>query len=369
MPSTPPDQTTVSDDGSSPEQLLIRPSRLSDIADFHALASLAGAGFTSLPASESLLADRLLMSERAFAGEIGTLTLALEDRMTKRVVGCAAVKPCGMDRPGFLNFAIDDDEHVLIPTARYSDLTEVGSLLLHPDYRKNGIGPWLARSRFLFIAANLDRFGAYVFSELRGLVDENDQSPFYNAVCLPHFSCSFAEADDLCAHGRQAELNALLPERPFSLHDLPVDALKAIGRPHFAGRRALDYLRSDGFRFEGIIDLLDGGPAVTISTQSIGTIKESFAAPIRKGNIDDKPTTNAYVAVGQGPHFRCCHAPISFEETSVICSKDVIVSLEARQGAIARIKLIEGNSASRLPRPSLVVSASNCLADCESGAD
>ena len=363
MPSTPPDRTTLSDVSSGSEQLLIRPSTLTDIADFHALAGLAGAGFTSLPASESILADRLAMSERAFAGETGTLMLALEDRLTKRVVGCAAVKPSGMDRSDFLNFAIDDNQSVLIPTRRYSDLTEVGSLLLHPDYRKNGIGPWLARSRFLLIATDIDRFGAFIFSELRGLVDENDQSPFYDAICLPYFSCSFAEADDLCAHGRQAELNAMLPKTPISLHDLPLDALTAIGRPHFAGRRALDYLRNDGFRFEGIVDLLDGGPAVTVVSQSIKTINESFCMPIRTGNIDDTTTESAYVAVGQGPHFRCCHAPVSIEESSVICSKNVMACLEVGEGAIARIRLIEGDSNLPLPHPSLTLSDSSRLTE------
>ena len=96
-------------------------------------------------------------------------------------------------------------------------MTEVGSLLLHPDYRAHGVGPWLARSRYLLIAGDVDRFGEQIFSELRGVVNEDDRSPFYDGVCARYFDCSFADADELCAHGLQADLNALLPDEPITL--------------------------------------------------------------------------------------------------------------------------------------------------------
>ena len=154
MRSTPPVQVADTDDAIRPENLLIRPAIPSDLSDFYELARLAGAGFTSLPANEAVLAERLRTSARAFAGEAGTLMLALEDRLQSRVVGCAAVKPGGTPRPDFLNFRITDGGEALSPTDRYADMTEVGSLLLHPDYRSNGIGPFLARSRYLLIATD-----------------------------------------------------------------------------------------------------------------------------------------------------------------------------------------------------------------------
>jgi hypothetical protein len=46
-----------------------------------------------------------------------------------------------------------------------------------------------------------------------------------------------------------------------------------------------------------------------------------------------------------------------------------MASLEAREGAIAQIKLIEGDSSLHLPGASLAVSDPSCLADCESGAN
>ena len=337
MRSTPPVGSIDADETLYSEDLLIRPATLSDIEDFFELSVLAGAGFTSLPASEALLSERLVASQGAFKGEAGTLMLALDDRRTRRVVGCAAVKPGGKPRADFLNFSIED--RALRTTSRYSNMTEVGSLLLHPDYRSNGIGPFLARSRYLLIATDLDRFGRHIFSELRGVVGEDDRSPFYDAVCAPYIDYSFAEADDLCAHGRQAEINALLPNAPILLDTLNKAALDAMGEPHRAGRRALDYLEEEGFHFEGVVDLLDGGPAVVAESRSVKTIRKSFEAPVRVGQVDDDTEMDAYIAVGEGPAFRCCRAQISVRDGAAYGSPDLLEALNVRGEAVGRVRL------------------------------
>ena len=338
------------DDPARFDDLVIRPATSGDIEDFHELACLAGAGFTSLPADEALLAERLLLSERAFLGEEGVLMLGLEDQRTKRVVGCAAIKPGGSPRADFLNFLIDDDWGALRTTDRYAEMTEVGSLLLHPDYRRGGIGPWLARSRYLLIAGDLERFGTHIFSELRGMVDEDDRSPFYDAVCAPYFGMSFAEADDLCARGRQAEINQRLPAEPIALDDLPDDARAAMCRPHRAGQRALDYLEEEGFRFEGVVDLLDGGPAVVTPSRSIRTISESFEARLRPGAVEDECAREAYMAIGSGPDFRCCRSWVSIENGDVYCPSDTLPPLEFEEASTVNIHFV-GSSKARESHP------------------
>lgn len=341
MRSMPPVRKTDTDDKPGHDDLLIRPATSSDVGDFYELARLAGAGFTSLPVNRDLLAERLAATELAFAGFPGTLMLALEDRTAEKVIGCAAVKPGGKARPDFLNFQISDDGETLSPTARYADMTEVGSLLLHPDYRAHGVGPWLARSRYLLIAADPDRFGERIFSELRGVVDEDDRSPFYEGVCARYFACSFADADELCAHGLQADLNVLLPDRPIALAELDADALDAIGKPHRSGRRALDYLECEGFVSEGVIDLLDGGPAVVAPTRGIRTVRSTFRQPLRAGVFERANGVAAYLSVGDGTDFRCCRASVLLEGNQVLCTTDTLALLNAADGTAARICMVD----------------------------
>jgi arginine N-succinyltransferase len=350
MPSMPPVREKHAVDKTGDDGLLIRPAASSDVDDFYELARLAGAGFTSLPVNRELLAERLIGSERAFAGLPGILTLALEDRSTKTVVGCAAVKPGGKARPHFLNFQISADGQTLTPTAKYGDMTEVGSLLLHPDYRAHGVGPWLARSRYLLIAADPARFGDAIFSELRGVVNEDDRSPFYDGVCAPYFNCSFADADELCAHGLQADLNALLPSEPIALAGLRAEAREAMGKPHRAGRRALDYLEREGFRFEGIVDLLDGGPAVVSKTCAIRTIRSTVMAPLRGDKIDGQEGLPAYLSVGEGLDFRCCRTAALLDGDRLLCSNDSLALLNATGGTMARACFVDEGGGGRAVR-------------------
>ena len=43
---------------------------------------------------------------------------------------------------------------------------EIGSLFLHPDYRRNGTGRMLSASRFLFMAEHKHRFETQVIAEM-----------------------------------------------------------------------------------------------------------------------------------------------------------------------------------------------------------
>lgn len=341
MRSMPPVRDKNTDDKPGPNDLLIRPANSSDVEDFHELARLAGAGFTSLPANEEILSERLAATERAFLGLPGVLMLALEDRRSMTVIGCAAVKPGGKTRPDFLNFQVSNDGQHLIPTSQYDDMTEVGSLLLHPHYRAYGVGPWLARSRYLLIAAAPDRFGDRIFSELRGVVNEDDRSPFYDGVCARYFDCSFADADELCAHGLQADLNTLLPKEQIPLAGVCSDARGAMGKPHRAGRRALDYLEREGFSFEGVIDLLDGGPAVVAKTRGIRTIKSTMMLPLRTGLVDGQEGLPAYLSVGDGLDFRCSSAAVVREDDALLCSAGSLALLKASEGTMARVCFVD----------------------------
>lgn len=347
----PPAGSTELVDSFDPADLVIRPATQRDLGDFLNLATLAGPGFTSLPVSEMLLAEKLDQSEQAFAGAAQTLMLVLEDTLSSEVVGCAAVKPGGLPRQDFLNFRVCNDAGTLSPTEAYADLTEVGSLLLHPDYRCAGIGPWLARSRYLLIATDLPRFGTKIFSELRGLVDAEGRSPFYDAVGAKLFDHGFADADDLCARGRQGELNARLPSSPLRLADLTESALDAIGRPNKDGARALDYLQEEGFRFEGVVDLLDGGPAVVIDSRNIRTISQSFTTSITPDHIEPECCQLAYISAGDGPDFRCLRGQVVDAGDRLVCEPDLLERLDAAPGSRIRAHFADQKRGFRKPSP------------------
>ena len=60
--------------------------------------------------------------------------------------------------------------------------SEVGGLFLHPEVRAGGWGALLARSRYLFMKSHRARFGDRTLAELRGVMDEAGNAPFWDAL-------------------------------------------------------------------------------------------------------------------------------------------------------------------------------------------
>ncbi len=80
---------------------------------------------------------------------------------------------------------------------------EVGGLFLHPGERAGGLGMLLARSRYLFIARHRARFTDRILAELRGVIDEAGDSPFWDSIAGRFFGMSFDEADTVQRPARQ----------------------------------------------------------------------------------------------------------------------------------------------------------------------
>ena len=92
--------------------------------------------------------------------------------------------------------------------------SEVGGLFLHPEMRAGGWGSLLARSRYLFIKQHRARFGPRTLAELRGVMDEGGNAPFWDALAGRFFGMTFPEADEFNAvHGTQF-IADLMPKTP-----------------------------------------------------------------------------------------------------------------------------------------------------------
>ena len=153
--------------------------------------------------------------------------------------------------------------------------SEVGGLFLHPDMRAGGWGALLARSRYLFMKAHRGRFGDRTLAELRGVMDEAGNAPFWDALAGKFFGMSFPEADEFNAvHGTQF-IADLMPRSPIYVALLTDAARAVMGQPHPTGKAALRMLEHEGFVFDRYIDIFDGGPTVTAQTDQIKTIRDA----------------------------------------------------------------------------------------------
>ncbi|MCA1652703.1 MAG: arginine N-succinyltransferase [Sphingomicrobium sp.] len=303
----------------------VRPARPSDFPAIYEMAKLTGGGFTNLPADKGTLVDKLARSEEGFAldreEQSGALYLfVLEDPERGLIRGtCQVFGSVGIERPfySYRMSTLTQHSQELGKTFRNETLSlttdlegssEVGGLFLHPHERAGGLGLLLARSRYLFIRAHRERFGKVVLAELRGVMDETGNSPFWDALAGRFFGMSFPDADAFNAvHGTQF-IADLMPKTPIYTAMLPESARAVMGQPHPTGRAALRMLEGEGFRFDRYIDIFDGGPTVTVQTDQIQSIK--MAREFTVTAIEPGGTHRVLAAAGRLKNFRAAFATI-----------------------------------------------------------
>ena len=270
----------------------IRAARPDDGRALYDLAKLTGGGFTNLPPDRATLEAKLESAALGFSrsGEApgnDLYVFVLENVATKAIRGtCQLFGQIGADRP-FYSYRISTltqqsealgrifRNQTLSLTTDLEGSSEVGGLFLHPHERAGGLGMLLARSRYLFIKQHRPRFGARVIAELRGVMDQAGNSPFWDALAGRFFGMSFPEADEFNAvHGTQF-IADLMPKTPIYMNMLPQSARAVMGQPHPTGRAALKMLENEGFVWDCFIDIFDGGPTVTAATDAIRTVREA----------------------------------------------------------------------------------------------
>ncbi|QNM82648.1 arginine N-succinyltransferase [Sphingomonas sabuli] len=326
----------------------VRPARPDDYPAIYKMAKLTGGGFTNLPPDKPTLVAKLERSAQSFARKTdeqrGDLyVFVLEDPKTGAIRGtCQVFGQVGVVQP-FYSYNVTTLTQVspeldktfrnqlLSLTTDLEGSSEVGGLFLHPESRAGGLGALLSRSRYLFIKLHRQRFGERTLAELRGVMDEAGNAPFWDALAGRFFDMTFPEADEFNAvHGTRF-IADLMPRTPIYVSLLPDSARAVMGQPHPSGRAALKMLENEGFVFDRYVDIFDGGPTVVAQTDAIKTVQD--AKPLKIAAVGDTGSERVLLAAGQLMDFRACCASVAFDgEDKVIIDREAADLLEVGEG-------------------------------------
>lgn len=314
--------------------VMIRPVRLTDLDELVAMAALTGHGLTTLPMDRELLRRRITLSLRSFAnmGELpaGEVYLfVMEDVDTGRVIGTSGVcSKVGGFEP-FYSYRIETALHespglgvhkqirVLHLVSEHNGPTEIGSLFLRPEYRKGGNGRLLSLSRFLFMAEHSQCFDFTVIAEMRGVIDEQGHSPFWDALGRHFFEIDLPTADYLSMVNKRF-IADLMPKHPIYIPLLPPEAQAVIGQVHEQTRPALQLLLDEGFATNGMVDIFEAGPVVTCPLAQIRTVSTSRKAAIEHIR-DDEPTAEPSLVANTHGEFRACKGSVEGLSSGAVC--------------------------------------------------
>lgn len=278
--------------------LVIRTLQDRDLDALCGMAEAAGMGLTTLPPDRELLARKIASSRRTFLQqcppEAGLYLFALADSRTDTCVGVSGIQArVGLDEVFYnyrLGLTVSDSRelgvHIRTPTLYLTndmtDSTEIGSLLLARGQRGGGNGLLLSRCRFLFLHQFRQHFSDKIFAEMRGVCDDNGHSPLWEALGRRFFDMDFVAADRLSARGNKSFIAELMPRYPIYLSLLPEAATSIIGQVHHNTRPALNMLQAEGFNFNGLVDIFDGGPVVEAFLHNIRTVRQCITRPVER---------------------------------------------------------------------------------------
>lgn len=322
---------------------VIRPVCSADLDQIVELAELTSFGLTTLPRDRMLLETRIRESERSFRDiPSGTprgqsYLLVMEDLDTQRVVGTSGiVSKVGGFEP-FYAYRIETSIHeslalqihkeipVLHLVAEHNGPSEIGSLFLHPDARQKGNGRLLSLSRFLMMAVFPNLFDQTVIAEMRGVINDQGQSPFWDALGKHFFDLDFPKADYLSIVNKEF-IGDLMPVHPIYLPLLPQSAQEVIGEVHEQTRPARRLLESEGFRFESMIDIFEAGPILQCPRDLIRTIRLSREAVVVElvDQIDDDARWIVSNTMGD---FRATQAQLQHTNLGLVLERKTAVAL------------------------------------------
>lgn len=279
--------------------LVVRPVEIADHKEILALAREAGIGFTSLPPDAKVLEAKIARSVKSFAGKADgkgeeAFLFVLEDVEKKKLVGTTGViAHVGIRHPFYsyklstLVQASDDvgvysQQRVLHMVNDYTGASEIGSLFLLPAYRKDGVGKFLSRCRYLMLAQFPKLFSDTVISEIRGVQDADGESPFYQNLAQHFFQMPFKKADFVNATQGGQFISDLMPKYPIYVNLLDARAQAVIGQPLEASKPAKAMLEMEGFRNQGYIDVFDAGPTMQADRALIRTVRKSRLSKLMK---------------------------------------------------------------------------------------
>ena len=334
--------------------VIIRPIQASDYDALHRIAVESGHGFTSLPVNEELLKKRITHSEESFAkqvtqpGQEGYL-FVMEDLETGEVVGTSGIEAAVGLEDAFYHYHLGKVVHnsrelgiyntveTLSLCNDYTGASEICTLFLSEGHRKNNNGRFLSRFRFLFMAEHAERFAETVIAEMRGVSDENGESPFWQWLEEHFFSMDFPTADYLTGIGKKVFIAELMPKYPIYVNLLSEKAQQVINKVHDKTVPALRLLEAEGFARRGYVDIFDAGPTVEAQKDSIRTVSQSQKCQVIIGDVNNDE--NYMICNTKVNGFRATQAQVALRETAnqVVISPATAEALMVTEGDWVRL--------------------------------
>lgn len=333
---------------------LLRSVQLSDLADLHNLSSLVN--FINLPSDESQIEQLIKRSLRSFTSPLKRLEdnyymFVVENLANNSVVGCSLIHAqhgSAKEPHYFLKVGQEYKYSKSLNTGfvhgtlklgvETNGYTELGALLLHPDHRANGhkVGKQISFIRFLYMAAHTDYFKEMVHAELMPPLDDDGNSPLWEAIGRRFLNMDYLEADLISRKNKEFILS-LYPSNNIYQTLLPAEARLAIGKVAPDTEPVKKMLEEIGFYYTQEVDPFDGGPHYRCPLKDILLIKERVIGPLKIVNSLPLNAKNYLLHINalkssKDGSFVAIKAMASYENGQILINSQTAVEMNLVEG-------------------------------------
>jgi len=307
---------------------LIRDIVPADLEDFQKAAVHLDS--VNLPDDRAALAQIIDRSRRSFAAVASgaseppakdrCLVFVAEERAGGAVVGSSMIFPQhGNRKAPHVYFDVLEEERysdtldrhfahrVLRIGYNYKGLTEVGGLVVRPEFRRHPerLGRLLMSVRFLYIARHRAAFRDEVLSELMPPLEPDGTSLLWESLGRKFTGLTYQEADRLSQDNKEF-IRALFPQDPLYASLLPAHVQELIGQVGPNTKAVEKVLREIGFSYAHRIDPFDGGPHFQARTDDITLVRATRTA--RVAEVEKPPEPSHVTAIvarerSESPYF------------------------------------------------------------------
>ena len=346
---------------------LIRDATLDDLPGLLRLARILNT--VNLPDDEGELRRTLETSQRSFQGKIRNpmereYLFVMEDVKRASIIGTSQIiAQHGTREAPHIYFDVLDEERysesvdkhfrhkVLRIGFDYDGPTEIGGLVLDPDYRRHPgkLGKQLSFVRFVFIAMHRPWFRQKVLAELLPPLAKDGRSALWEALGRRFTGLDYLEADRISKNNKEFIKN-LFPSGLIYASLFDKEAQDVIGKVGPATEGVKKMLTGIGFEPLDRVDPFDGGPHFEALVDDVTPVQQTTKAQVVVGDlrsITEAPGESAEGLVTFEPKkkgagkFRCVQCEFRFVDKG----KKVELPVEAAE----LLKVEDGDKVHALP--------------------
>jgi arginine N-succinyltransferase len=320
----------------------------------------------NLPDDREAIRGILEHADKSFTGQIKDpkrreYVFVIVDREKNKIIGTSMIiAQLGRRDAPYIYLDVIDEERYSATLDRhfkhttlsigysYNGPTEIGGLILMPEYRKvpERLGLFISYVRFLFLKMHRDLFRDEVLAELLPPLEPDGTSHLWDALGRHFTDLTYAEADRLSKKNKEF-IRSLFPEGTIYASLLPKQAQEVIGKVGAQTRGVEKMLRRIGFRYAERVDPFDGGPHFTAPTDEIALVRRTermkIARLLPRGDVGKKRALIA-VDLPESPYFRAVWSPFREEgENLAVLEAPAAHLLGLEEGAEAWVLPLEGS--------------------------